>query len=130
MANEVRKLKSVSKFKYQLSPLSACQIPIAGSTSAMVAENEQAPAPPECPSHFLSSNTQTYAVRFIQHAPEPVATPSLYYLEAERHSSQRPDKGYALKYPTGKRTVLSQAQKDIMVQFYNRQAINHISQEM
>ena len=41
VANEVCKLASVSKSKYQLSPLSARQIPIAGSTSAMVAGNEQ-----------------------------------------------------------------------------------------
>ena len=41
----------------------------------------------------------------------------------------RPATGYALKHGHGKQTVFSQAQKDIMIEFYNRQAVNRIRAE-
>lgn len=46
-----------------------------------------------------------------------------------QYLSQRLETGYALKHGPGKRTVFSQAQKDIMVEFYNRQAVNRIRAE-
>ena len=88
------------------------------------------PAPePNCPSPFSGSSQETYAVRFIQHAAEPPAAATLIPLEVDQHSSQRPEMGYALKHSTGKRTTFSQAQKDIMIEFYNRQTVNCIRAE-
>ena len=34
--------------------------------------------------------------------------------------------GYALNHGPGKRNIFSQAQKDIMIEFYNRQTVNRI----
>ena len=37
--------------------------------------------------------------------------------------------GFALKHGSGKRTTFSQAQKDILIEFHERQAINRICAE-
>lgn len=88
------------------------------------------PAPePSCPSPFSGSSQESYAIRFIQHATEPPAAATLIPLEVDQYPSQRPEMGYALKHSTGKRTTFSQAQKDIMIEFYNRQAVNCIRAE-
>ena len=120
--------QTISKTKVQLSQISGRQVPIAGATGATVADDHPAPEP-NCPSRFSGSSQETYAVRFIQHATEPPATATLIPLEVDQYSSQRPEMGYALKHGTGKRTTFSQAQKDIMIEFYNRQAVNCIRAE-
>ena len=68
-------------------------------------------------------------MRFIQHAPDQPVVVSLCPIEIDSYSSQRPEMGYAIKHGPGKRTVFSQAQKDIMIEFYNRQAVNRIRAE-
>ena len=118
----------ISKTKVQLSQLSGRQVPIAGATGAKVTDDEPAPEP-RCPSPFSGPSAETYAVRFIQHTPEPPVVGTLVPLEADQYSSQRPEMRYALKHSTGKRITFSQAQKDIMIEFYNRQAINSIRAE-
>ena len=90
-----------------------------------MADVELAPEP-RCLFPFSGSSGEAYAVRFIQHVPEQPATENLHPLEIDQYSSQRLEMGYALKHCAGKRTTFSQAQKDIMVEFYNRQAINRI----
>ena len=120
--------QTISKTKVQLSQISGRQVPIAGATGATVADDHPAPEP-NCPSPFSGSSQETYAVRFIQHAAEPPAAATLTPSEVDQHSSQRPEMGYALKHSTGKRTTFSQAQKDIMIEFYNRQAVNCIRAE-
>ena len=120
--------QTISKTKVQLSQISGRQVPIAGATGATVADDHPAPEP-NCPSPFSGSSQETYAVRFIQHAAESPAAATLIPSEVDQHSSQRPEMGYALKHSTGKRTTFSQAQKDIMIEFYNRQAVNCIRAE-
>ena len=66
---------------------------------------------------------------FTQHTPKPPAVVTLVSLEADQHSSQRPEMGHALKHSAGKRTTFSQAQKYVMIEFYNTQAINHMRAE-
>ena len=48
---------------------------------------------------------------------------------ADQYLSQRLQTGYALKHGPGKRTLFTQAQKDIMIEFYNRQVVNRIRAE-
>ena len=120
--------QTISKTKVQLSQISGRQVPIAGATGATVAGDDPAPEP-NCPSPFSGSSQETYAIRFIQHGTEPLAAATLIPLEVDQYSSQRPEMGYALKHSTGKRTTFSQAQKDIMIEFYNRQAVNCIRAE-
>lgn len=121
--------KTVSKTRAQISQLSGRQVPIAGATGAKTSEDQPAPEPIQCPSSFSSTNRESYAVRFIQHEPEQSSAASLNPLDVDHYLSQRPDTGYALKHGPGKRSIFSQAQKDIMIEFYNRQAVNRIRAE-
>ena len=120
--------QTISKSKAQLSQLSGRRAPIAGATGATVADDEPRPEP-RCPSPFQGSNCESYAVRFIQHATEELATGTIHPLEVDQYLTQRPEMGFALKHGSGKRTTFSQAQKDILIEFYNRQAINRIRAE-
>ena len=54
---------------------------------------------------------------------------SLHATAVDQYLPERLESGYALKHGPGKRTVFSQAQKDIMIAFYNRQAVNRIRAE-
>lgn len=107
---------SISKTRDQIKQLSGRDVPIAGGTGAKVSEDQPAVEPILCPNPF-SSNGESYAVRFIQHSPEQPPAPSLQHLDVDCYSSQRPDMRYALKHGPGKRTIFSQAQKDIMIEF-------------
>lgn len=116
---------TIRKTKTQITQLSGRQVPIAGATGATTSDDQPASEPVLCPTPF-STNKESYDVRFIQHSPEQPSTSSLTLLDVDHDLSQRPDKGYALKHGPGKRTTFSQAQKDIMIEFYNRQAVNRI----
>ena len=120
--------QTISKSKVQISQLSGRQAPIAGETGATVADAEPAPEP-RCLSPSQVSNGENYAVRFIQHATEELVTETLHPLEVDQYQTQRPEMGFAIKHGSGKRTTFSQAQKDILIEFYNRQAINRIRAE-
>ena len=120
---------TVSKTKAQVSQLSGRLIPVAGATGAITSEDQPAPEPVLCPSSLPATDRESYAVRFIQHGPDQPAVVSLCPIEIDSYSSQRPEMGYAIKHGPGKRTVFSQAQKDIMIEFYNRQAVNRIRAE-
>ena len=120
---------TISKTRAQISQLSGRQVPIAGATGAKTSEDQPATEPIHCPTPFSSANRESYAVRFIQHAPEHPSAASLNQLHVDHYLSQRPGMGYALKHGPGKRNIFSQAQKDIMIEFYNRQAVNRIRAE-
>lgn len=120
---------TVSKTKAQVSQLSGRLIPVAGATGAITSEDQPAPEPVLCPSSLPATDRESYAVRFIQHAPDQPVVVSLCPIEIDSYSSQRPEMGYAIKHGPGKRTVFSQAQRDIMIEFYNRQAVNKIRAE-
>jgi len=118
-----------SKSKEQISQLAGRRIPVAGATGAVTSEEQPAAEPIQCPTPFPGTRSEGYAVRFIQHAPEQPVVSSLHPIMDDQYLSQRLDSGYALKHGPGKRTVFSQAQKDIMIEFYNRQAVNRIRAE-
>ena len=74
--------QTISKSKAQVSQLTGRRTSIAGATGATVADAEPAPEP-RCPSPFQASNSENYAVRFIQHATEELATGTLLVLEVD-----------------------------------------------
>ena len=75
---------------------------------------------PEKRAYSLSSR-DVYSVRFINHAPEPLQSPS-FFQSGRIATNLQPSNGYALKKSSGKRVIFSLAQKEIMISFYNRQA--------
>ena len=95
----------------------------------MTLDEQPAAEPVQCPTPFSGPMNEGYAVRFIQHSPEQQAISSLHHMEVDQYLPQRLGTGYVLKYGPGKGTVFSQAQEDIMIEFYNRQAINRIRAE-
>ena len=120
---------AINKTKGQISQLSGRQIPIAGATGAVTSEEPPAAEPSQCPTPFSGPRSEEYAVRFIQRAPEEPAVSSLNNIGVDEYLAQRLETGYALKHGPGKRTLFSQAQKNILIECYNRQAINHIRAE-
>lgn len=68
-------------------------------------------------------------MRFIQRTPKQPVVSSLHLITVDQYLSQRLETGCALKHGPGKRTVFSQAQKDIIIAFYNRQVVNRIRAE-
>ena len=119
----------VDKAQAQIERLSGRQIPVAGATGASTSEEEPAPEPSQCPSQFPAARNEGYALKFIQHAPEQSVVASLHATVVDQYLPERLESGYALKHGPGKRTLFSQAQKDIMIAFYNRQAVNRIRAE-
>ena len=119
----------VSKTMAQISQLTGRRSPIAGATGASTSGDQPAAEPVECTTPFPALRNEGYAIRFIHHAPEHAAVSSLRPIVADQYLSQRLQTGYALKHGPGKRTLFTQAQKDIMIEFYNRQAVNRIRAE-
>jgi len=119
----------VNKTQAEIERLSGRQIPVAGATGASTSEEEPAPEPSQCPTQFPASRHEGYALKFIQHAPEQSVVASLHPIVVDQYLQERLERGYALKHGPGKRTVFSQAQKEIMIAFYNRQAVNRIRAE-
>ena len=113
----------------QISQLSGSWSPKAGAAGASTSEDQRAAEPVECTTSFPALRHEGYAIRFIHHAPEHAAVSSLHPIVAAQYLSQRLQNGYALKHGPGKRTLFTQAQKDIMIEFYDRQAVNRIRAE-
>ena len=120
---------TVGKTKAQIAQLAGRQTPIAGATGAKTLEEQPAMEPAGCPAAFSGPRNEGYAVRFLQHAPEQPTVSTLQHLEVDQFELLRLESGFALKHGPGKRTMFSQAQKDIMIEFYNRQAVNRIRAE-
>ena len=57
---------------------------------------------------------------------EPAKEPGLQALQEDLYAAQRPDARYALKKKSGKRVTFTLQQKEIMIDFYNRQAENGV----
>ena len=118
--------KEVKKTNAQLQKISSRDNPMAGSTGSSVSSE----LPPAEEGEFQGHPTQdeTYSIRFINHAQEPLQTPS--FIQSERTDrSLQPSNGFALKKASRKRVVFSLEQKEIMISFYNRQATTGIRAE-
>ena len=62
-----------------------------------------------------------YSIRFIQHAPDPVIEATMVPAE-EGLTRHMAESGYALKTGGTKRVTFTLAQKQVMIEFYDRQA--------
>ena len=63
------------------------------------------------------------SVRYIQHSSDAVYPVTVQPAMPNQYS-QLPKAGYGLKKSSGKRLAFTQAQKEVMLEFYNRQAIS------
>ena len=116
--------KNVSKTKTQLQSLSGRRSPIAGATGASIKEDTS--AEPREGIHTESTGGDAYSVHFIQHSPEPLEPVNKCPVAKYPHKEQQPKEGFALKKGGGKRVLFSLAQKEVKVEFYDRQATQGI----
>ncbi len=111
--------KMVKKTQVQVKKLASRESCLAGATGSSISSD--LPQPLERQSDISIQPQDVYTIRFISHAPETVLAPTLD--NVPRPSSfPSPPSGFALKKNSGKKTVFSLAQKEIMILFYNRQA--------
>ena len=82
--------------------------------------------PREEPITGVEQPSDTYAVQFIQHVPEPVTMPTLETCSAAYVNYNRPQAGFALKKSSGVRMLFTAKQKEIMIEFFNRQHSTNI----
>ena len=108
--------KEMKKTKVQIQGLANRTRPIAGATGASTSEEiccEAASATP----HTITSE-EPYSVRFVQHAAAEQVLP----VEEEGIVTYAVNPGYALKVGGAKRVLFTLEQKEVMIEFYNRQA--------
>ena len=108
--------KELKKTKGQVQALASRSRPIAGSTGATTTEELCVTA-----TDRRNPSGMPYSIRFIQHAPDPVIEATMVPAEEvlTRHIAES---GYALKTGGTKRVTFTLAQKQVMIEFYNRQA--------
>ena len=111
--------KTSEKTQAQLRAISARTNPIAGATGAATAEE----MPGVVGSTVLQTPDEIYSVRYIQHSSDAVHPVSVQPA-TPHHLTQIPKAGYGLKKPSKKRVVFTQAQKEVMLEYYNMQAIS------
>ena len=118
--------KSVSKTKAQVQALSMRSMPLAGATGATVTEDMWQPSDQTVDVNTNSQN-DPYSVQFIQLSS---ASPEELVLvprnEASVNDDLRPAPGFALKKGGAKKTTFTNEQKEIMIQFYDRQRSSQI----
>ena len=112
--------KVVKKTKAQIQKITTRNSPMAGSTGSSISSQLPVPQTREEGLQSLSSQ-DVYSVRFINHAPEPLQSPS-FFPSGRIATNLQPSNGYALKKSSGKRVIFSLAHKETMISFYNRQA--------
>ena len=109
--------KELKKTKQQLQVLSNRTRPVAGSTGATT--NEDIPLSCSAANHNEGPN---YSVNFIQHATSAQQPATHCFKPVTPQIQQFIPCGYALKTGGAKRTVFTQQQKEIMIEYYNQQA--------
>ena len=113
--------KQMSKSKQQLQVIANRTSPIAGATGATTTDD----IPFSINSNVQCHNEGTYSVKFVQHAAVQEQLSSNFVTPVDAMLIQSlPRQGFALKTGGGRRTLFTLAQKEIMIEFYNRQA-NH-----
>ena len=109
--------KELKKTKVQVQALASRSSPIAGATGATTTEEL----------YFASADRgnysgEPYSIRFIQHATEPVIPVNMVPVEGLTTHLPVAKSGYALKTGGAKRVTFTLEQKEVMIEFYNRQA--------
>ena len=108
--------KTQVQIKKKLASRESC---LAGATGSSI--SSELPEPLERQSAVSIQPQDVYTIRFINHAPETVLAPTPDNVPRPSFFPSPPS-GFALKKNSGKKTVFSLAQKEIMMLFYNRQA--------
>ena len=117
--------KEVKKTKAQLQKISSRNAPMAGSTGSSI--SSEMPPAREGELQGQPDQSETYSIRFINHAPEPLQTPS-FIENGDSDGRMHPSSGFALK-ESRKTVVFSLEWKEIMIFFYNWQASTGIRAE-
>lgn len=115
--------KEVKTTKVQLQSLSGRTVPLAGATGATI---QQEITPTERAETQCTVPATAYSINFVQHVPEPLITANKAREDHYVHKEKQPPEGFAIKKRNGKRVTFTMAQKEIMVQFYDRQATQGI----
>ena len=111
--------KELKKTKLQIQSFANCTHPIAGATGASTSEEICCEAPSEAP----HASEESYNVRFVQHAAAERVLPVMVVpVQEEGIVSYAVNPGYALKVGGAKRVLFTLEQKEVMIEFYNRQA--------
>ena len=111
--------KTSEKTQAQLWAMSARINPIAGARGATTAEE----MPGVVGNTVLQTPDEIYSVRYIQHSSD-AAHPVSGQPATPHHLTQILKAGYGLKKPSKKRVVFTQRLKEVMLEFYNMQAIS------
>ena len=115
--------KETKKTEQQLKSLANRGSPIAGATGAVT--SDEIPNLQGTPNTRRSGNAsqEVYSVRFIQHDMEhQTISDSSEMVGTDQLKENLLIPGFALKSGGAKRTVFSLQQKEVMIEFYNRQA--------
>ena len=111
--------KELKKTKLQIQSLANRTHPIAGATGASTSEEICCEAAAEAP----HASEESYNIRFVQHAAaERVLPVTVVPVQEEGIVSYAVYPGYALKVGGAKRVLFTLEQKEVMIEFYNRQA--------
>ena len=117
--------KTLSKTKSQLQSLSGRSVPIAGATGATVKEDVSHEAR-TAGNQTGGQTREPYSVHFIQHAPVPLQPVNKSPVAEYPHTKRQPKEGFAIKKGGAKRVLFTMAQKEVMIEFYDRQATSGI----
>ena len=117
--------KTLSKTKSQLQSLSGRSVPIAGATGATVKEDVSHEAR-TAGNQTDGQTREPYSVHFIQHAPVPLQPVNKSPVAEYPYTERQPKAGFAIKKGGAKRVLFTMAQKEIMIEFYDRQATSGI----
>ena len=98
--------------------MSGRRLPIAGATGASTKEGTSPEARTGIPTE--SPGADSYGIHFIQHSPEPLEPVNKCPVAEYPHKERQPEEGFALKKSGGKRVLFTVAQKEIMMEFYER----------
>lgn len=111
--------KELKKTPEQLKSLANRSRPLAGATGAMTTEE----IPFSTNSIADENHTQShYSVNFVQHATHQQPSTDAFRPADAAIKQTLPKSSFALKSGGGKRTVFTLEQKEVMIEFYNRQA--------
>ena len=118
---EAQSLVGVGKSK---SVKKNSRTPVAGNTGS---KTEEQAVPTEVPAAELEGGPHSaYALQFIQHVSAPASAVQIKECPEAYNRYDRPKKGFGLKTTSGVRTVFTARQKEVMIEFFNKQHTTNI----
>ena len=118
---EAQSLVGVGKTK---SVKKNSRTPVAGNTGS---KTEEQAVPTEVPAAELEGGPHSaYALQFIQHVSAPASAVQIKECPEAYNRYDRPKKGFGLKTTSGVRTVFTARQKEVMIEFFNKQHTTNI----